>query len=559
MGTAPATRRAAPLCLVEGSGALLQQLLKLTEVGVCVEEALRGMPTATADYHRSMVARVDEFAGRSKGKGGGKGGGAFVDVITAKEREGIVMISEMLPGCGEGFLVAVFRHYGGRTEAALNALLDGSLPPFLDAMPRDLAKPPPPLGAEEDEEPTTALSGRLPAAGGVSPVGVVPRRNETLAQRRARQQEAKVLSDLNAPGRRAPRSVLEAAAMDPAMAAALAAEVAATDAYSHGTFGRAEFDVGGAEFGVGGGPGGASYEAMLPRRESTALATALQNRQVALETALYEDELDDSLEAYSAEGRTAGPALQEDQEEASQAVRRGGQGGTSAAAVLFAHDPAEDAGWRSGEAPGTTPLSRQASSAAGPGAVSSGNGGGVAPLPGTALEWVRAIGLGQYVDAFRAAGIIRLELAARLSVADVARLKIKTEAHKTKLIQSAARLAERLAQRGRLPPPGSRVATEEVYAAAAQLHYDAETGEFWDEGGSMDAAVGDSVAAQGGGSAAGGGGGGGGGGGKGGGRPPLPVAVQRSRAEANKARLGNHSRKQGAARKQARAGAFSGM
>jgi len=48
----------------------------------------------------------------------------------------------MLPGVGEGFLVAVLRHYGMRTEPAVNAILEGSLPPFLDDLPRDLAKPP---------------------------------------------------------------------------------------------------------------------------------------------------------------------------------------------------------------------------------------------------------------------------------------------------------------------------------------------------------------------------------------------------------------------------------
>ncbi len=556
VGTEPATRRGAPACLVEGSGALLQQLLRFTELGACVEAVLSSVPAATADYLRSMVARVDERASRGKGKGkgggkgggvggakggggkGGSGGGSFVEEVTAAERESAAMIGEMLPGCGEGFLVAVLRHYGGRSEPALNALLDGTLPPFLDAMPRDLAKPPPPLGADEgatDGAPVGAPLGA--AAAGGAPAGGAPRRHETLAQRRARQEEARFLADLSAPGRRAPRGVLEAAAADPGMGAAEAPM--ATDAFGNRTYSRGG-DGGGLGGGGGGELGGApsgaigavADEALLARQDSAALA------------ALYEDELDDSLEAYSAEGRTAGPALHEDQEEANQAVRRGGQGGSSAAAVLFA---GSGAGGGAGAGGSGMP-------SAGAGGSGSGAGAGSVPLPATALEWVRSIGLGQYVESLRAAGIVRLELAAKLSEPDVARLKIRTEAHKTKLLQSAARLAERLTQRGRLPPPGSRAATEEVYAAAAQIHYDAETGQFWDEGGSLNAAPDAGAEGAGKGGAAGGGGSSGG---KGAARPPPALGVQRARAEANKAKLANHSRKQGAARKQARAGGFS--
>ena len=124
-------------------------------------------------------------------------------------------------------------------------------------------------------------------------------------------------------------------------------------------------------------------------------------------------------------------------------------------------------------------------------------------------------------------------------------------AARTKLLASAAKLAERLRERGRGLTKPAGGAEGEVYAAAAQLHYDAETGTFWDEGGGQgaDADGGDDGAPV-----AGGGGGGGGARPQKGGGPPS-AARQRARNEANKARVGNHSRKQGAARKQAR-GAF---
>ena len=160
----------------------------------------------------------------------------------------------------------------------------------------------------------------------------------------------------------------------------------------------------------------------------------------------------------------------------------------------------------------------------------------------------------QCAEKMRAAGLVRLELAARLLKEDCTRIGASAP-HRTKLLASASRLAERLKERGRgLSKQGG--AGGEVYAAAA-LHYDAETGTFWDEGGGQEPVEDDlaggsagpvpasarrgesSARAQ---------------QGKGGGPPPN-AARQRARNETNKARVGNHSRKQGAARKQAR-GAF---
>ena len=275
--------------------------------------------------------------------------------------------------------------------------------------------------------------------------------------------------------------------------------------------------------------------------------------------ALYEDEFDDSLELFSAEGRTDGPALAEDMEDANQAVRRGGQGG-SAAAALFS-----SGGARSNELDrSATESGSLGSSKASAPAVTSRQSSG---LPSTALEWVRSIGLGQYVDAFRTAGFVRLEVAAKLADSDLTRLKITSVPHRTKLLASAARLAERLRERGRLSAPGVRGGGAEAYTAATEIHYDAETGQFWGEDGSFDASstsIQDATFAGQGTLSTGAnvqghkgkGASGKSGKGSGSGRPPPPVGVQRARAEANKARLGNHSRKQGAMRKQAQTGGF---
>ena len=192
------------------------------------------------------------------------------------------------------------------------------------------------------------------------------------------------------------------------------------------------------------------------------------------------------------------------------------------------------------------------------GAPSSSMAGG--GLPANAIEWVRSIGLGQYAERMRHAGLVRLELAARIGEAECARLQM-TPAHKTKLLASARRLGERLQQRGRAVPGshggggGGGKGEEEVYAAAAQIHYDAETGECFDEAGMMDM---EDAHAEGGGASGGGQGAGAvlGGVGSGGRGRPIDPALQRRRNEASKARIANHSRKQGAARKQARSGGF---
>ena len=57
------------------------------------------------------------------------------------------------------------------------------------------------------------------------------------------------------------------------------------------------------------------------------------------------------------------------------------------------------------------------------------------------------------------------------------------------VVCAPARLLERLQQRGRaLSSAADRRANgTEVYTTATELHYDAETGTFWSEDGSMDA------------------------------------------------------------------------
>jgi len=240
-----------------------------------------------------------------------------------------------------------------------------------------------------------------------------------------------------------------------------------------------------------------------------------------------------------AEARTAGPALPEDLEEAAAAIRRGGQGG--GASLASAGAAAAAGGGGAGAA---------ASSATG--------------LPANALEWVRSIGLGVYADKMRAAGLVRLELAARLTDDECRRIQA-TPAHRTKLLAASARLAERLRQRGRALPSSRGGDGAPAYTAATEIHYDSETGTFWGADGSVDVADGGGgggasageqagPAAGGGGGGKGGGKGGGRGGGGRGGRGGPPDEAQRRRNEANKAKVANHSRKAGAARKMQRGG-----
>ena len=74
--------------------------------------------------------------------GGNPGGGGDGSGVTAEERHKARDVSEMLPGLGEGFVIAVLRHYGMRTEVVVNALLEGTLPSSLDELSRDLKVPP---------------------------------------------------------------------------------------------------------------------------------------------------------------------------------------------------------------------------------------------------------------------------------------------------------------------------------------------------------------------------------------------------------------------------------
>ena len=82
--------------------------------------------------------------------------------------------------------------------------------------------------------------------------------------------------------------------------------------------------------------------------------------------------------------------------------------------------------------------------------------------------------------------------AARIGEAECARLQM-TPAHKTKLLASARRPASGCSSAAAQCPARTAAAAaaargeeEAVDAAAAQIHYDAETGECFDEAGMMD-------------------------------------------------------------------------
>ena len=103
------------------------------------------------------------------------------------------------------------------------------------------------------------------------------------------------------------------------------------------------------------------------------------------------------------------------------------------------------------------------------------------------MEWVAAIGLGQYADALRSAGIARLPLAARLTAADCDRAGIKG-AHQQRLLAAAARLAERLQRAGKALPTDADD-DPSGYARAAMIRYDDESGTWYGDDGSVDASA----------------------------------------------------------------------
>ena len=80
------------------------------------------------------------------------------------------------------------------------------------------------------------------------------------------------------------------------------------------------------------------------------------------------------------------------------------------------------------------------------------------------------------IHCLQARGIVRLELAARLEEDDWARLGA-TPAHMTRLVLASKSLLERLLKTGRKVPTDAQPS----YAPAAMIHYDDETGEFYDE------------------------------------------------------------------------------
>lgn len=114
-------------------------------------------------------------------------------------------------------------------------------------------------------------------------------------------------------------------------------------------------------------------------------------------------------------------------------------------------------------------------------------------LPRNALEWVRAIGLGQYEASLRRRGVVRLELAARIAPEDCERLGVSPR-HADKLVSHARVLATRLERAG-LQKAGKVPLDQSGYEAAGSIHFDEETGTWWGEDGSIDAASGDAESA----------------------------------------------------------------
>ena len=58
-------------------------------------------------------------------------------------RDSIAQIQEILPDYGAGFLAACLQHFQGNRETVTNALLEGTLPPALQALDPSLAAPAP--------------------------------------------------------------------------------------------------------------------------------------------------------------------------------------------------------------------------------------------------------------------------------------------------------------------------------------------------------------------------------------------------------------------------------
>lgn len=145
----------------------------------------------------------------------------------------------------------------------------------------------------------------------------------------------------------------------------------------------------------------------------------------------------------------------------------------------------------------------------------------------------------------QARGIVRLELVARLEEDDWARLGA-TPAHMTRLALASRSLHERLLKAGRKVPTNAQPS----YAPAAMIHYDDETGEFYDEDISRqaprEATPGDAPQH----------GGGGASGGAGSSAPPArapPTAAQEARRREQRKRNEGKYRKNQAARKETRA------
>ena len=264
--------------------------------------------------------------------------------------------------------------------------------------------------------------------------------------------------------------------------------------------------------------GGGGGRRLLPKALAQALGEAGADE--------YEDEWDDSLEQLAAVG--GGGMLQESADDLEEAAARraGGRPDGGAAAGPAQRPAAADA----------------------------------ASLPRTAMEWVAAIGLGQYADALRSAGIARLPLAARLTAADCDRAGIKG-AHQQRLLAAAARLAERLQRAGKALPTDADD-DPSGYARAAMIRYDDESGTWYGDDGSVDASAPAGAAApfapdpRAPAFVPGGGGGGGGGGGPSGAHVPAAALSrqQQLRQRQRKEQQKGQRNKAAAAKKSAKGG-----
>ena len=550
------TQRSAGVTGGSGAGSLLRQLLALTNLGAAptvLNEALSAAQLRVIQETFAAIQGDGSGGGQAGGarNGGGKGGGgdgSGASEASPLEAASVADVREMFPDLGHGFALAGLRHFNGAADRLIDALLEDRLPPPLAALARDLTELPPSAAISSPEPP--ASSGLVSGNGGGSRGGrsgsgrggrLRGARDETLA----------LLDQHGAVGRKPTRAALEENAMS-----------------------------GGGGSGTG-GSGALAWQQQLTLEDDGAAGDERWGSVARQRSgAAYEDEWDDSLEAV------ASVSLSESVDDLESRVAAGTRAaGVAAAAPSSANHAAAPASAAQSGGPKRAVLGE---------ARPAGSGAGAA-LPSNALEWVRAIGLAQYADklqvralrdptpspthlalvpggppcsarngsatgtlvrggpqsgsraqpiALQARGIVRLELAARLEENDWARLGA-TPAHMTRLALASRSLHERLLKAGRKVPTNAQPS----YAPAAMVHYDDETGEFYDEDIGRQppkaATLGDAPPH-----------GGGGGGGAGSSAPPArapPTAAQEARRREQRKRNEGKYRKNQAARKETRA------